>query len=440
MKKNKELKDLEGVSARRKFLKNSTTIAAGLPLLSGLFPVSESTASVFKAKGLPISTPEKGKSIIGGYGEWAASMLKEPALLSFRNKRWSNVETWKTEALAKTSELLAKPVIKEVPKVTVEKKYSYDGLDIEELSWQLSYGNPTKAIVLKPKNIKKPLPAILALHDHGGKKYFGKRKITKTSDEQHPLIIDHQSQDYGGRAWANEVAKRGYVVLVHDAFAFASRRVMYQDVEGIEWGETFIGDKTDANPDKPEHVETYNDWSGSHENTIAQSLFCAGTTLPGVVLAEDQIALDILSARPDVDADRIGCGGLSGGGLRTVFLGGMDKRIKCAVCVGFMSTWEDFVRYKSYTHTWMMFAPLLPNYLDFPEILGLRTPLPTLVQSNTEDDLYTLSEMKKSDDILKEVYAKAGAQDKYKTNFYKGEHKFDVEMQADAFDWFDKWL
>ena len=74
------------------------------------------------------------------------------------------------------------------------------------------------------------MPGILAFHDHGGNKYFGTRKITKTSDQQHPLIVAHQQEYYEGFAWANEIAKRGYVVLVSDAFPFASRRVMMQDV------------------------------------------------------------------------------------------------------------------------------------------------------------------------------------------------------------------
>ena len=36
------------------------------------------------------------------------------------------------------------------------------------------------------------LPGILAFHDHGGNKYFGTRKITKTGDSQHQLMKEHQ--------------------------------------------------------------------------------------------------------------------------------------------------------------------------------------------------------------------------------------------------------
>ena len=223
--------------------------------------------------------------------------------------------------------------------------------------------------------------------------------------------------------------------LVPDAFPFASRRVMMQDVpEHMRQG------LNDDNPEDPKNIKAYNDWAGEHEHVMAKSLFSAGTTWPGVFFAEDQKALDILCAREDVDANRIGCGGLSGGGMRTVFMGGLDPRIKCAVCVGFMTTWKDFLLNKSFTHTWMTYVPLLPNELDFPEILGLRTPLPTLVLNDEDDGFIYLPEMKQADKILSEVYKKANAADHYKCSFYPGPHKFDKKMQAEAFDWFDKWL
>jgi len=105
-----------------------------------------------------------------------------------------------------------------------------------------------------------------------------------------------------------------------------------------------------------------------------------------------------------------------------------------------MTTWRDFLLNKSPTHTWMVYVPLLPNELDFPEILALRTPLPTLVLNDQDDELYTVAEMKRADKMLNEIYQKAGAANNYKCLFYPGPHKFDKRMQTDAFNWFDKWL
>ncbi len=379
---------------------------------------------------------ENNGSVIGLYGPWAAALTenKLPAF-SFRRKERTNLEAWRKAAKKRLEERLAIPDIGAAPKVKVVKQYTYDGLQIEELNWQLPYGRATEAVLLKPLNASGKLPAILAFHDHGANKYFGKKKIARTSDHQHPLIEEHQKEYYGGIAWANEIAKRGYIVLVSDAFPFASRRVMMQDVpEHLRHG------LNDHDPENPLNIKAYNDWAGGHEHVMAKSLFSAGTTWPGVFFAEDRKALDILCAREDVDVNRIGCGGLSGGGMRTVFMGGLDPRIKCAVCVGFMTTWKDFVLNKSFTHTWMTYVPLLPNELDLPEILGLRAPLPTLVLNDEDDDLYTLPEMKAADGILQEVYTKAGAADHFKCSYYPGPHKFDAAMQAEAFGWFDKWL
>jgi len=78
--------------------------------------------------------------------------------------------------------------------------------------------------------------------------------------------------------------------------------------------------------------------------------------------------------------------------------------------------------------------------LDYPEILGLHAPRPTLVLNNIDDNLFTIGEMRRADQILGEVFTKAGAADRCRCVFYPGPHKFDLPMQAEAFAWFDRWL
>jgi dienelactone hydrolase len=373
-------------------------------------------------------------NMIGAYGPWAAALVEDaPGKLSFRRAEWNDVDSWRTVARQGVWDRLAVPPLS-APAVTVHKQYVYDGLHVEELSWQLPYGEPTQAVFLKPESAQGKLPGVVGLHCHSGEKFFGKEKLISTGDI-HPIMVKVHARNYLGAAWANDLAKRGYAVLVHDAFAFGSRRVRLADLpEAIRCG------VTDPDPADVTGIEVYNHWAANHESILAKSLFCAGTTWPGVFLAEDRVAVDLLCAREDVDADRIGCGGLSGGGLRTIFLGGMDERIRCAVSVGMMTTWRDYLLHKSHTHTWMVYVPLLPAELDYPEILGLRAPLPTLVQNNIHDPLFTLPEMQRADRILQEVFAKADAADRYRGSYYPGPHKFDREMQAEAFEWFDRWL
>jgi len=417
---------------RRDFIKK--TSLAGLGVFSGSMldlqaqtPIPNST--------LPVSK-DLEKNLIGSYGPWAKSLhLEQLPSLSYRNQEFTDLKSWKKTATDRVKERIGVLDLGAIPNVTIHQTILYDGLICEEISYQLPYGNPTRAVILKPQNATGKLPAILGLHCHGGNKFLGLEKITKTKDDVPSYINDHHDRYYQGKAWANEVAKRGYVVMVHDAFAFASRRVMLEDVP-----EERRSGISDFSLDTIEKINAYNTWASDHEHILAKSLFSAGTTWPAVFLAEDQMALSILASREDVDNERLGCAGLSGGGLRTVMLGGLDPRISCAVAVGFMTTWTDFLMYKSFTHTWMSYVPILPKELDFPEILGLRAPLPTLVLNDSEDNLFTLSEMKKAEKILQDVFAKADASDKFRCSFHPGPHKFDLAMQKEAFDWFDKWL
>ena len=374
--------------------------------------------------------------MLGAYGEWAAGLVPDPPRLSFRQPRFRNWRDWQKQARARYAAALGQPGSGGVPKVTVEHQFEFDGLSVEQLRWQLPYGPSTEAVLLKPAAAgAAKLPAVLGLHDHGGNKYFGYRKITRISREPHPLMVKHQDHYYGGLAWANELAKRGYAVLVHDTFTFGSRRVRVGDLPP-----RITNNLTESDPESEKEIAAYNQFAANHEHIVAKSLFCAGITWPGVFTADDQRALDYLCSRTDVDAARVGCCGLSGGGLRTVFLTGADARIRCSCCVGMMSTWRDYLLHKSFTHTWMCYISGLPNDLDYPEILGLNLPNPMLVLNNREDQLFTMPEMERADRILKEVAAKAGAAERYKASFYPGPHKFDREMQAEAFAWFDRWL
>lgn len=374
--------------------------------------------------------------MLGGYGPWAASLVgDQPARLSFLQARFDNVEGWRPQAHARVMECLAQPESQTLADARIDSTDRHDGLIVQRISWQLAYGPRTQAILLKPENAQGKLPAVIGLHDHGGNKYFGLDKITRSAAAQHPVMVRHQDHYYGGRAWANELAKRGYVVLVHDTYAFASRRIQMEDVaEPARKKVAPVDDDSEAS------IEIYNRFAAEHEHLMAKSLFCAGTTWPGVFTGEDQRALDYLCSREDVDAQRVGCAGLSGGGLRTVYLGGIDKRIKCACCVGMMSTWRDYLLDKCHTHTWMIYIPLLPRDLDYPEVLALRAPLPTLVQNNEQDSLFTLPEMHRADRMVAKVFQKAGAAERYRCTFYPGPHKFDVPMQTEAFEWFDRWL
>ena len=412
--------------SRRQFLH-----ALGL----GTLAVHAAPGALARGSAAPVPLAADGGRMLGAYADWAAGLAPDPPQLSLRRDGWARLDDWRTEARTRLLLRTAPPEVAAVPVAETVREAEVDGLHVEELRWAMPYGPPVEGVLLKPAGASGPLPGVLALHDHGGDKWNGWRKVAHAGGAVSPTIQKHWDWLYSGRPWANALARRGYAVLAFDGFAFGSRRVRLADVP-----ERVRADLPARPPETPDEIRAYNRWASGYESTFAKSLFSAGTTWPGVTLADDRAALDVLCARSDVDAGRVGCVGLSGGGLRTVYLGGADPRLQAAVCVSMMTTWADFAQHTSHTHTWMVYPPILPTELDYPEILGLRAPLPTLVQTNRQDRLFTLAETERADAILREVYEKAGAPEAYTGAFYEGDHAFPLPLQTDAFDWLDRTL
>ncbi|WP_228713794.1 hypothetical protein [Arundinibacter roseus] len=185
-------KQQDGAEAsRRQFMKTSVGLMASVPWLTqASFPGSSDFSLQTP---VAMTLPESPKSIAGLYGPWAAGLRADPPMLSLRAMPRKKLTSWKKQAVAKVKELVASPPMGNTPAVTVLKKYIYDGLEIEELSWQLPYGRPTQALLLKPQGVQEALPGILALHDHSGEKYYGYQKITRTTDAQDLHMREHQA-------------------------------------------------------------------------------------------------------------------------------------------------------------------------------------------------------------------------------------------------------
>ena len=131
------------------------------------------------------------------------------------------------------------------------------------------------------------------------------------------------------------------------------------------------------------------------------------------------------------------------GGLRTILLAGLDARIQCAFCVGFMSTIRSLLPNHIRCppgHGLLMYAPNLFSSLDLPDIISLHAPAPLLVQYNQDDELFTPEGQNEANRKLAAIYSEMGHAENYVGKFHPGPHKFNREMQEEAFDWLEKQL
>jgi dienelactone hydrolase len=325
----------------------------------------------------------------------------------------------------------------EIPQaVQIESSWERGGLQGQEISWWVGYGPRTHAYVLKPAGSKGPLPGVVALHDHGGFKYYGKEKIAWGMEEPPPVLQDWWQSAYGGRPYANSLASEGLVVLVPDTFLWGSRKFSSEvfppmlrqlaDLEAAAWP---------APPVTPADIQAYNLAARDHEHLVAKYCNLLGTSLAGIVSHEDRIAVNYLLSRSDVVSGGVGCLGLSGGGNRAALLQATHPAVCASVIVGMMCTYAGLLDHNVFSHTWMFFPYLWARYGDWPDLAACRAPSPLLVQYDLDDELFTVEGMQSAHARLVDHYHFAGAPEAYRGEFYPGPHKFDLPMQAAAFDW-----
>ncbi len=325
--------------------------------------------------------------------------------------------------------------------VRSEERWEKDGLLGEEISWWVGYGPRTHAFFLRPADRSGPLPGVVALHDHGGFKFYGKEKIADGPRPAPEVIVSYRESGYGGRAWANALAQAGFAVLVHDTFLWGSRKFPLEEIPaGIRQNAEAILKSTLPEGGPPAEVVLYNQAAGEHEHLVAKYCNLLGASLAGVVAHEDRIAINYLLSRPEVDPHKVGCLGLSGGGNRSALLQATHNRIRAAGIVGLMSTYAGLLDHNVYSHTWMFFPTYLARGADWSDLAACRAPSPLLVQYDLDDELFTRQGMQAAHERLSHLYESVGQPEAYTGQFYPGPHKFDLVMQEAAFKWLKEQL
>src|SRR5437773_2516420 len=155
-------------------------------------------------------------------------------------------------------------------------------------------------------------------------------------------------------------------------------------------------------------------------------LWPAGHTLLGLQVYDNRRAVDYLCSRPEVDPDRLGITGASGGGNQTMYAGALDERLKAVVPVCSVGT------YQAYLHAACCVCEVLPGALRFTEegdVLGLVTPRALLVINASKDAIqFSPAEAEKSVDRAKRVFNLSGVRGNLKHLVFESAHDYNKPM------------
>ncbi len=273
---------------------------------------------------------------------------------------------------------------------TVTKRFEHDTFTVENLHFQSRPGLYVTANLYVPKGLAKPAPAILYVCGHG------------------PVITNGVS--YGTKAGAQQYgiwfARNGYVCLILDT---------------LESGEIL----------------------GQHHGTYSQNMWwwnSRGYTPGGVECWNGMRALDYLSTRPEVDTNRFGITGRSGGGAYSWYVTAMDDRIKAAAPTAGITDLENYVVDGAVEgHCDCMFFVNTYRW-DYPQLAALAAPRPLLICNTDADNIFPLDGVVRLRDKVRRVYDLLGAGDKCGLAITPGPHKDTQELQVPVMRWFNRHL
>lgn len=275
-------------------------------------------------------------------------------------------------------------------KPVITGKLEQEQFTVENLHFQSRPGLYVTANLYLPKGLTKPAPTILYVCGHG------------------PVISNNVS--YGNKvsyqhhgAW---FARHGYVCLIIDT---------------VQLGEIL----------------------GLHHGTYREGQWwwnARGYTPAGVEAWNSIRALDYLATRPEVDTNRFGVTGRSGGGAYSWWLVALDHRVKAAAPVAGITDLQNYVVDGAVEgHCDCMFFVNTYRW-DYPLVAALAAPRPLLLVNSDSDTIFPLDGVMRTHAKVRQIYALYQATNQFGLVIGPGPHKDTQDLQVPVFRWFNRHL
>ena len=155
---------------------------------------------------------------------------------------------------------------------------------------------------------------------------------------------------------------------------------------------------------------------------VAGTALLVGQTLLGWRVYDVMRTIDLIETRKTLDASRIGCVGISGGGTCTLFSAALEPRIKAAMVSGYLNTFRDSVG--SISHCMDNYVPGIMNWAEMYDVAGLIAPRPLVIESGTKDDIFPVEASVKSYNEVSAIYKVFGAGGRVEHEVFNEAHSF----------------
>lgn len=268
-----------------------------------------------------------------------------------------------------------------------------DGFRIEKLTYESLPGFRVTANLYVPIGRSGPFPAVVLTpgHDPSGK--------------------------LGQYSFAANLARAGIAALAYDPISEGERFQHYDP----ELGASKVGRVT-----------------GEHSHAGVQTLLI-GDHVSRYFVWDAVRGIDYLVSRMDIDAERIGAFGCSGGGTVTAYLTALDDRVTAAVTACYITTFRALLESGEPQEGEQSIPGFLERGLDHADWVEMAAPRPYAIVS-TKEDMFPFAGARQSYEEARRIYGLYGAADRLQWITAPGGHGALGPVSADIVSFFTRWL
>ena len=215
-----------------------------------------------------------------------------------------------------------------------------DGYRVEKLIYESLPGFYVTAGLFLPDKLKGKAPAVLFCSGHS--------ELAFRSETYQQMILN--------------LVKKGFIVLAFDPVGQGERQQYYDEKEG----------KSQFGP--------------THEHSYpGAQCFIAGNSMAKYMVWDGIRSIDYLLGRPEVDPQRIGVTGRSGGGTQTAYIAAFDERVMASAPECYITTLEQQLKTQGPQDAEQNFYHGIARGIDLADLLEVRAPKPVLMITTTRD-------------------------------------------------------
>ena len=316
-----------------------------------------------------------------------------PLKLTFLAKTRKQAEAWQTELRAKLVDLVGGFPGQRSPlrAQTVEVR-EFPTYRREKFVFESRPGVGVLGYLIVPAQARQPLRTVVCIPGHG-----------RGVDD----IVGIEEQPSYEHNFALQVVKHGLAAVAIEPMAFGCRRDAITRAKGPA-----------AYACQP----------------VAGSALLLGETMIGWRVYDVMRTIDWIETRPELDASRVGCMGISGGGTCTLFAAAMEPRIRAAMVSGYLNTFRASIM--SMSHCIDNYVPGILRWAEMYDVAGLIAPRPLFSEAGDRDPIFPVEASRESFARVRKVYEVFGASEAAQQEIFAGVHEFHgvlgVPFLADA--------